>query len=97
VHDREVERGAANAKALAMTNLTTLSPEALESTLGGASWGNTWRAAAVAGMGLATGEQAPSFPVLTPSGPSVSASGPSGRAPFQPLPLPGGGMATFGK
>jgi hypothetical protein len=80
-----------------MTNLTTLSLATLSSVSGGASWGNIWRAGAVAGMGLATGEQAPSFPVLTPGGMTQTAPGSAGRAPFQPLPLPGGGMATFGK
>jgi hypothetical protein len=63
---------------------------------GGASLGNTLRAGAVAGMGLVTGELAPSFGNGGgPSSITSSQGGGSIRAPFQPLALPGGGMATF--
>ena len=74
-----------------------ISDEALKLVMGGEGFGNAMRAGAVAGMGLVTGEQAPSFPRLEPQGQTQSGGGGSSRAPFQPLPLPGGGMATFGQ
>jgi bacteriocin-like protein len=76
--------------------MKTISIEALAHVTGGASLGNTLRAGAVAGMGLVAGEEGPKFPVLDPAGQTTSQPGSAGRAPFQPLQLPGGGMATFG-
>ena len=74
-----------------------ISTEALVNVTGGAGVGNMLRAGAVAGMGLATGEQGPSFPRLDPQGQTSSSSGGSIREPFQPLQIPGGGTATFGQ
>ena len=71
--------------------------EQLGSVRGGATLGNTLRAGAVAGMGLVTGEEGPKFPVLEPAGQTQSLGGGSLRAPFEPLQLPGGGVATFGR
>jgi len=72
--------------------------ESLENVTGGRGIGNMLRAGAVAGMGLVTGEEAPSFPVLEPMGSSTSRSGGGSlRKPFEPLQIPGGGTATFGR
>jgi hypothetical protein len=74
-----------------------ISTEALANVTGGAGFGNTLRAGAVAGMGLVTGEEGPKFPRLEPQGQTTSGDGGSLRAPFQPLQIPGGGTATFGQ
>jgi len=66
-------------------------------TVTGAGIGNTLRAGAIAGMGLVTQELAPSFPVISPGGQTTSQSGGRPRAPFEPLQLPGGSVATFGR
>ena len=59
--------------------------------------GINWKGAAAAGMHLVAGEEMKPPPVLQISPPGISAPGNAGRAPFQPLSLPGGGTATFGK
>jgi hypothetical protein len=74
-----------------------ISIDVLANVTGGADWGNAMRAGAVAGMGLVTGEEGPKFPTIEPMGQSTTAPGSAGRAPFEPMPLPGGGIATFGK
>lgn len=80
-----------------MSNHIEISIAELTHVTGGGSLGNTLRAGSVAVMGLVTGEEGPRFPRLDPGGQTTSQSGSGGRAPFEPLPLPGGGMATFGK
>jgi hypothetical protein len=79
-----------------MSNTISLSD--LATVTGGAGIGNTLRAGAVAGMGLVAQDTGPSFPVLSPGGQTTSQSGGgAGRAPFEPLQIPGGGTATFGQ
>jgi hypothetical protein len=79
-----------------MNTFTELSFDSLAAVTGGAGFGNTMRAGAVAGMGLVTGEESPKFPVGSPGGQTNSSPGSAGGAPFQPFQIPGGGTATFG-